>query len=135
MLAIRSWPISIVRNCRAPMSSSVSVSQASSSDTPGGGPVERSIREKLTCLLSPSELSITNDSWQHRHHAAMRAQGGPTGETHFSVQVVSEEFRGKTTMQRHRMIYAALSEQLSQGLHALSLKTKTPEEQEKAGAS
>ncbi|EPQ57546.1 bola-like protein [Gloeophyllum trabeum ATCC 11539] len=92
------------------------------------GPVETSIREKLTTLLQPAELTITNDSWQHRHHAAMRAQGGGSGETHFSVQVVSDAFRGKNTLQRHRMIHSALSDEFAQGLHALSLKTKTPEE-------
>ncbi|PCH43765.1 bola-like protein [Wolfiporia cocos MD-104 SS10] len=99
------------------------------------GPVAKSINEKLTALLRPSELRITNDSWQHRHHAAMRAEGGGNGETHFTIQAVSEEFRGKTTMQRHRMIYSALSEELAQGLHALSLKTKTPEEAQKAEAA
>ncbi|KZT26732.1 bola-like protein [Neolentinus lepideus HHB14362 ss-1] len=92
------------------------------------GPVETAIREKLMTLLQPTELTITNDSWQHRHHAAMRAQGGSSGETHFSVQIVSDAFRGKNTLQRHRMIHSALSDELGQGLHALSLKTKTPDE-------
>ncbi|EPS97714.1 hypothetical protein FOMPIDRAFT_1024905 [Fomitopsis schrenkii] len=99
------------------------------------GPVTRSIRDKLSSGLQPSELTITNDSWQHRHHAPMRAQGGGSGETHFSIQVVSEQFRGKTTMQRHRLIYSMLSDELSQGLHALSLKTKTPEEVQSQAAS
>ncbi|KAH9892601.1 bola protein [Cubamyces lactineus] len=71
-----------------------------------GGPVEMSMRAKLTELLKPSLLEITNDSWQHRHHAPMRVN----------------------TMQRHRMIYAALSDEFAAGLHALSLKTKTPAE-------
>ncbi|KAI0663489.1 bola-like protein [Cubamyces menziesii] len=93
-----------------------------------GGPVEMSMRAKLTELLKPSQLEITNDSWQHRHHAPMRAAGGGNGETHFSINVVSEAFQGKNTMQRHRMIYAALSDEFAAGLHALSLKTKTPAE-------
>ncbi|KZT43631.1 bola-like protein [Sistotremastrum suecicum HHB10207 ss-3] len=92
------------------------------------GPVELSIRSKLTALLQPTVLTISNDSWQHRHHAAMREQDGSNQETHFTVNVVSEQFKGKSSMQRHRMIYAALSDELAQGLHALSLKTKTPEE-------
>ncbi|KIM69128.1 hypothetical protein SCLCIDRAFT_1208557 [Scleroderma citrinum Foug A] len=91
-------------------------------------PVEMAIREKLATLLQPSQLTITNESHLHRHHTAMRAQGGGNGETHFTVQVVSDAFNGKTTMQRHRMIYAALSNELAQGLHALSLCAKTPEE-------
>ena len=36
---------------------------------------------KLTALLQPASLSITNDSWKHRHHAAMREQGGGSEET------------------------------------------------------
>ncbi|KAH9083509.1 bola-like protein [Lactarius deliciosus] len=96
-------------------------------------PVQRVIHDKLTTLLQPSVLTITNDSWQHRHHAAMRDQGG-NGETHFSVRVVSEEFVGKTMMQRHRMIYAALSEELKNGLHALTLNAKTEAELLKAEA-
>ncbi|KAF9512434.1 hypothetical protein BS47DRAFT_1297702, partial [Hydnum rufescens UP504] len=76
------------------------------------------------------------DSWRHSHHSAMKDSGGGNGETHFSLQVVSEAFAGKTTMQRHRMIYAALSDELAAGLHALSLTTKTPGEVEKkAGTS
>lgn len=92
------------------------------------GPVEKSIRDKLTSQFQPASLTVTNDSWQHRHHTAMRSQGGGNGETHFSVQIVSNDFKGKTAMQRHRMIYSALSQELSQGLHALSLKAKTEEE-------
>ncbi|KAL1939763.1 hypothetical protein VTO73DRAFT_9463 [Trametes versicolor] len=99
-----------------------------STSASSGGPVEGAIRAKLTELLKPSQLDIKNDSWQHRHHAPMRAEGGGNGETHFSVNVVSDEFQGKNTMQRHRMIYAALSEEFAAGLHALSLKTKTPVE-------
>ncbi|GJE92229.1 BolA family transcriptional regulator [Phanerochaete sordida] len=99
------------------------------------GSVELSIREKLTTVLAPAELKITNDSWQHRHHAAMKAQGGGSGETHFSIDVVSEAFKGKTTMQRHRMIYAALTDEFAQGLHALSLKTKTVEEHQKTNSA
>ncbi|KZV85858.1 bola-like protein [Exidia glandulosa HHB12029] len=100
-----------------------------------GGPVETAIRTKLTETLNPTELAITNDSWQHRHHHAMRETGGGNGETHFSIQVVSDAFAGKSMMQRHRMIYGALAEEMQQGLHALSLKTKTPEEVAKAAAA
>ncbi|CAL1707607.1 unnamed protein product [Somion occarium] len=116
---------------RLPLKLSMSTSCADPQGPPKTvtvGPVESSIRHKLTARLNPTAFSITNDSWQHRHHTAMRAQGGGSGETHFSINIVSEEFKGKTTMQRHRMIYAALSDELSQGLHALSLKTKTPDE-------
>ncbi|KAJ6594152.1 bola-like protein-domain-containing protein [Mycena capillaripes] len=94
------------------------------------GPLEMAMREKLTAQFGPTVLRISNDSWQHRHHAAMRDQGSDgSRETHFSVQIVSAAFQAKTTMQRHRLVYAALKEELDGGLHALSLQTKTEEEQ------
>lgn len=106
---------------------------AMSNSSAANGPVYESIHRKLTKLLQPTSLEITNDSWQHRHHAAMRESGGGDGETHFTVRVVSDSFTGKNTMQRHRMIYGALSEELAQGVHALSLQTKTTEEVAKSG--
>ncbi|EUC54816.1 BolA domain protein [Rhizoctonia solani AG-3 Rhs1AP] len=107
---------------------------AMSNSSTTDGPVFQAIQEKLTKLLNPASMEITNDSWQHRHHTAMRESGGGNGETHFTVRVVSDSFIGKTTMQRHRMIYSALSEELAQGLHALSLQTKTPDEISKPSA-
>lgn len=50
----------------------------------------------------------------------------------YRVTIVSEEFQGKNLMQRHRSIYNLLNEELQAGLHALSLKTKTPQEIEKS---
>ncbi|BGP23088.1 BolA domain UV induced protein Uvi31 [Rhodotorula toruloides] len=58
------------------------------------GAVEQSIRDKLTAALSPCFLAITNDSHLHRHHAPMKVIGGGGGETHFTVQVVSDKFEG-----------------------------------------
>ncbi|KAF9792486.1 bola-like protein, partial [Thelephora terrestris] len=83
---------------------------------------------KLTRFFQPSGLVITNDSFQHRHHAAMRNNDAANGETHFSVQIVSEVFKGRSTLQRHRMVNTALADEFKCGLHALSLTTKTPEE-------
>ncbi|KLO14602.1 bola-like protein [Schizopora paradoxa] len=99
-----------------------------SSESAQAGPVETSIRQKLNDLFKPTALEISNDSSQHRHHTAMRAQGGGNGETHFSVMIVSEAFEQKRSMQRHRMIYSALADEFNDGLHALSINAKTPAE-------
>ncbi|GAA6034296.1 hypothetical protein JCM8097_003830 [Rhodosporidiobolus ruineniae] len=100
------------------------------------GPIETAIRDKLTAALSPALLSITNDSHLHRHHAPMRAVGGGNGETHFSVQVVSDKFDGLRLIQRHRLVNAALKEQFDAGLHALAItQAKTPSEYEAAGGA
>ncbi|KAN0090912.1 BolA-like domain containing protein [Tylopilus felleus] len=104
------------------------------SESRSPGPVETAMHDKLTALLQPSRLTITNESHLHRHHAAMRAQDGGNGETHFAVQIISEEFKGKSTLQRHRLVYSALSDELAQGLHALSLKTTTPDDTQQLAA-
>ncbi|KAK3812869.1 MAG: bola-like protein-domain-containing protein [Benniella sp.] len=90
------------------------------------GPITTSIRSKLSDLLNPTSFEIINESSQHAHHSAMR--GVTSKETHFRINVVSEAFGGKSTIQRHRLIYGALNEEFAAGLHALSLNTKTPAE-------
>ncbi|KAI8341692.1 bola-like protein-domain-containing protein [Chlamydoabsidia padenii] len=90
------------------------------------GPVQLSIEQKVTEALEPSLLETVNESHLHAHHSAMK--GVTNKETHFKLTVVSEKFQGKTLMQRHRMIYGLLGDELQQGLHALTLKTKTQSE-------
>ena len=101
---------------------------ASSSSSSSSTPVEDSIRSKLTTSLSPTHLSIHNDSHLHSHHRAMR--DSTSQETHFRVNVVSEEFAGQRQPARHRVVYTLLKEELERdgGIHALQLKTKTPTE-------
>jgi stress-induced morphogen len=54
---------------------------------------------------------------------------GMVNDAHVQGEIKSEaETCEQSTMQRHRMVYRALSDELAQGLHALSLKTKTAEE-------
>ncbi|EZF31157.1 BolA domain-containing protein [Trichophyton interdigitale] len=95
-------------------------------------PLEDAIREKVTRELSPISLTIRNDSKHHAHHAPM--QGNTSTETHFHVTIISSAFASKTQPARHRMVYNLLKEEMAQegGIHALQLKTRTPEEEEKA---
>lgn len=90
-------------------------------------PWPHSFRRKLQESLKPSSLHILNESHKHAGHA-----GNPTGaadaETHFKVEIVSEAFEGKNLVQRHRMVYQLVSDELQAGLHALTLKTSTPKE-------
>ena len=90
--------------------------------------IETSIREKLAQAFAPAELQVVNDS--HRHAGHHSSPG--TGESHFSVTVVSEAFAGKSRLQRHRMVNAALAEELAGRVHALSVRALTPEERAKA---
>jgi acid stress-induced BolA-like protein IbaG/YrbA len=48
---------------------------------------------------------------------------------HFEAVVISAEFAGKSTLQRHRLVYATLGNLMGREIHALGLKTLTPEEQ------
>jgi BolA family transcriptional regulator, general stress-responsive regulator len=81
------------------------------------------IRLALTARLAPVELSIRDDSAAHAGHAGAR-EGG-----HFSVLVVSERFAGRTRMQRHQLVYAAVADLLRTDIHALSIQACTPQEQ------
>ncbi|PKI71756.1 hypothetical protein CRG98_007889 [Punica granatum] len=85
------------------------------------------IKSKLQSALEASLLEIDDVSHRHAGHAAVRASGS-AGETHFNVKVVSAKFDGKTLVNRHRMVYDALTDELQSGLHALSIVAKTPQE-------
>ncbi|KAL1929772.1 hypothetical protein VTP01DRAFT_1910 [Rhizomucor pusillus] len=93
------------------------------------GPVEIAIESKLIEEFDPATIHIVNESHMHAHHAAMK--GNTNKETHFRVTLVSNAFEGKSLMQRHRLVYKALSKELQEGVHALTLRIKTPEEFEK----
>ena len=47
---------------------------------------------------------------------------------HFEATIVSGLFRGKTRVERHQMVYSALGDRMREEIHALSMKTLTPEE-------
>ena len=87
------------------------------------------IQTILTEQFAPTSLVIQDESHKHRGHAAMK--GLQAEETHFHVEIVSQAFEGKKVLERHRMVNQALQEEFSRGLHALSLKTKTPTEMNK----
>jgi BolA protein len=80
------------------------------------------IRSRLTEVFSPQSLNIIDDSAKHAGHASAGGAG------HFTVQIVSDAFEGKSLIQRHRMIYDALSDAMNTEIHALSIKASTPAE-------
>jgi BolA protein len=82
------------------------------------------IREKLTTALNPDRLEIVDESHRHAGHAGAR----PGGETHFRVEVIAAAFAGKSRIERQRLVYAALKDEMSQQIHALSLVTRAPGE-------
>ncbi|RYP63892.1 hypothetical protein DL771_009067 [Monosporascus sp. 5C6A] len=98
-------------------------------------PMEDAIRTKLTEALKPSRLEIFNDSHKHAHHKPMI--GSTSRETHFRLVITSGAFESKMQPARHRMIYQLLKDEMAQegGIHALQLRTMTPEEEERRAAA
>ena len=83
--------------------------------------IEALLRERLA-FLEPLRLEVIDDSALHAGHAGAR-EGG-----HYRLLIVSPLFSGKTTLQRHRIIYDALGELMRSRIHALSIRSLTPEE-------
>ncbi len=78
------------------------------------------IRERLESTFSPLSLEIIDESHMHAGHA------GAKGGGHFQVNIVSKAFEGKSTLQRHRMIYEAMGNLMQTEVHALGIKADTP---------
>lgn len=86
--------------------------------------VRDQIIEKLTKAFQPASLDVVDESHQHEGHAGHR----PEGETHFRVHIVSDAFRGKTRLERHRMVNDTLSRELRERVHALAIHASAPGE-------
>ena len=82
------------------------------------------IAEKLTAAFTPESLHVEDESHHHAGHAGSR----PGGETHYRVYIVAEAFRGKSRLERHRMINASLAAELAGGIHALAIHAAAPGE-------
>ncbi|HKG84341.1 MAG TPA: BolA family protein [Beijerinckiaceae bacterium] len=82
--------------------------------------ITATLRERL----DPIRLVVEDESQQHFGHAGWR-EGG---ETHFRIDVVSPAFEGKSRVERHRIVNAALAGAFERGLHALAIQAKAPGE-------
>ncbi|MBN8890600.1 MAG: BolA family transcriptional regulator [Acetobacteraceae bacterium SCN 69-10] len=82
--------------------------------------IEALLRQHFT----PAVLRVADDSHRHAGHAGAR----PGGQTHYSVLLVSDAFRGQARVARSRAVHALLDGEFAGGLHALALTLRTPEE-------
>jgi len=80
------------------------------------------LRGALEAALAPASLEITDDSARHAGHAGARSGG------HFRVSLVAEAFRGRSALERHRLVYAALAPLMAGRVHALNITARTPDE-------
>ena len=84
-------------------------------------PLMATMRSALERAFAPSALEIIDDGARHAGHAA-------AGRGHFRVRLVSDAFRGRTRLERHRMVYAALAPLLQTSVHALNITARTADE-------
>ncbi|SEH05197.1 BolA family protein [Candidatus Venteria ishoeyi] len=76
------------------------------------------LKARLTAALSPAQLNIIDDSQHHAGHAS--AKGG----AHFTIEITSTAFQGKTLVQQHRLVYEAAGDLMDSEIHALSIRSK-----------
>ena len=81
------------------------------------------IRARLEAAFAPQTLEIIDDSHLHTGHA-----GAKDGRGHFSVRIISQRFAGATPLERHRMVYEALSSLMNTDIHALRVTALCPDQ-------
>ena len=81
------------------------------------------VRERLYQALGAEFVEIDDQSHLHAGHS-----GAAAGGSHFEVVVVSKAFEGLATLARHRLVYEAMGDAMTQDIHALSIKTYAPGE-------
>lgn len=93
-------------------------------------PVAGRIRGTLEAALTPVALEVIDESHKHAKHAHMMDRAGTagvSGETHFRIKVVSEAFRGKSLLERHRTINALVAGEMGPNkVHAIAIDAKAP---------
>ena len=75
-------------------------------DATATGPIATEMLRRLNSALSPARIELTDDSEQHRGHGGHN----PAGESHFTLEIESEAFAGKSRVERQRMVYKALGD-------------------------
>lgn len=81
--------------------------------------LEAAIRERLS-VLRPDSVQLVDEDHLHIGHGADGA--------HWQLTIVSEAFRGKAPLARHRMIYEALGDLMKREIHALKIEAFAPEQ-------
>ena len=79
--------------------------------------IEKNILRKLEKELNPELIEIKDESHLHANHNPSAKEGG----THFKIKIVSKKFKGKSRIERHRIVNDILVNEFKKGLHALTL--------------
>ena len=94
-------------------------------NAPSTGPVAAEMLRRLNSSLAPTRIELTDDSEKHRGHGGYN----PAGESHFSLQIESAAFSGKSRIDRQRMVHSAIGDLLHERVHALTIRARAPGEQ------
>ncbi len=86
------------------------------------------ITTKLMAAFAPESLHVEDESHLHEGHAGHR----PGGESHFRLYIVASAFKGKSRLERHRMINSALANEMKGRVHALAIHAQAPGENVKS---
>jgi BolA protein len=81
------------------------------------------IEARLREGLAADHVQVIDESHLHAGHEGARSGGG-----HFQALIVSDRFEGRPLVQRQRMVFEVLAEEMEGDIHALSMRTFTPEE-------
>ena len=79
--------------------------------------IEKNILYKLEKELNPTLIEIKDESHLHANHNPSAKEGG----THFKIKIVSKKFKGKSRIERHRIVNDILENEFKKGLHAFTL--------------
>ena len=101
-------------------------------DQPGKISTASILQDRINTGLAPTVLEIEDESHLHEDHQHGAKLVEARGGGHFSAVIVSAEFEGLPLVQRHRLVYTAVGDLMGGKVHALSMKTLTPEEWEQS---
>lgn len=88
------------------------------------GPVQTEMEARLASAFPDATIALSNDSASHHGHAG----DDGSGESHFSLDIVSPAFAGQSRVARQRMVNHALGDLLRHSVHALAIKARAPGE-------
>ncbi|MBI3598332.1 MAG: BolA family transcriptional regulator [Nitrospirae bacterium] len=88
--------------------------------------IQEKIEKKINGSLSPVHLTIVDETWRHVGHT-----GAVPGKGHFILHVVSHQFEGIALLNRNRLVFDILKDEMGTEIHALTIRAQTPSEWER----
>jgi BolA protein len=86
------------------------------------------IEARLAEGLAPTHIEVIDESHLHAGHAGARGGAG-----HYRAVLVSDRFEGLSRVKRQQLVYGLLAEEMGPEIHALSMRTLTPDEWSREG--